>query len=70
MISEIDNQQITVICRILGCPTDKKGGMYLNRKLEERVDKNDILCTLFSSDKWRLKEAVETLKLVPIYKVS
>lgn len=70
MVSAIDNQQITVICRILGCPTDKKAGMYLNRKLEERVDKNDILCTLYSSDKWRLKEAVETLKLVPVYRVS
>jgi AMP phosphorylase len=70
MIVGIDNQQLTTMCRVLGCPTDKSAGMYLNRKLEERVDKNDILCTLYSSDKWRLKEAVETLKLVPIYKIE
>lgn len=67
MISGINNQQITVICRILGCPTDKKAGMYLNRKLEERVDKGDILATIYSSDKWRLKEAAETLKSMPVY---
>lgn len=67
MISGINNQQITVICRILGCPTDKKAGMYLNRKLEERVDKGDILATIYSSDKWRLKEAAETLKTMPVY---
>ncbi len=66
----IHNRQITVICRILGCPTDKRAGMYLNRKLEEAVDKGDILTTLYSSDKWRLKEAAETLKNVPVYTVE
>jgi AMP phosphorylase len=70
MIAAINNQQITVICRVLGCPTDKKAGMYLNRKLEEHVDKGDILATIYSSDKWRLKEAVETLKTTPIYTVT
>ena len=66
----IDNQQISAICRILGCPTDKKAGMYLNRKIEEQVDKGDILCTLYATDKWRLVEAIETLKHVPIYMVK
>jgi thymidine phosphorylase len=66
----INNQEITVICRILGSPQDKTAGMYLNTKLDERVDKNDILCTLYSSDKWRLKEAVETLKNVQIYTIK
>ncbi len=70
MVSRIDNKEITVICRILGCPTDKKAGMYLNRKLEETLDKGDILCTLYSSDQSRLKEAVETLKNVPIYSIA
>jgi thymidine phosphorylase len=66
----IHNQEITVICRILGTPNDKRAGMYLNRKLDEKVDKNDILCTLYSSDKWRLSEAIETLKNVPIYSIE
>lgn len=69
-VTAIHNQQITVICRILGCPTDKKAGIYLNCKLEERVDKGDILCTLYGTDAWRLKEASETLKNVPIYSIE
>ncbi len=69
-VHAIHNKQITVICRILGCPTDKHAGMYLNAKLDEKVDRGDILCTLYSSDKWRLQEAVETLKNVPIYTVE
>jgi putative thymidine phosphorylase len=66
----IDNQQITVICRILGNPDDKAAGMYLNRKLDEKVDKNDILYTLYSSDRWRLKEAVETIKNIQMYTIE
>lgn len=70
MISAINNQQITVICRILGCSGDKKAGIYLDRKLEEKVVKGDILCTLYSSDRWRLKEATETMKHMPIYTID
>ncbi len=66
----INNHDIAVICRILGCPTDKAAGIYLNRKLEEQVDKGDILCTLYSDDKWRLAEAVETLKHIVVYTVN
>ncbi|MCJ7826015.1 thymidine phosphorylase [Patescibacteria group bacterium] len=69
-VTSIDNRQISIICRILGCPTDKRAGLYTNRRLEDQVDKNDILYTLYSSDKWRLAEAVETLNHVPIYTVS
>ncbi|MEK7166611.1 MAG: thymidine phosphorylase, partial [Patescibacteria group bacterium] len=69
-VTELNNKDISVIARILGSPHDKKAGIYLERKLEDEIDKDDILCTLYSSDKWRLQEAVETLKHVPIYKVE
>jgi thymidine phosphorylase len=46
---------------------DKKSGLYLNHKRGEPVDKGDILCTLYTSDKWKLKEAADTLKNIPIY---
>ena len=69
-VQAIENHQITTICRILGCPHDKKAGMYLNRKMDEQVDKNDILYTLYSSNEWRLKEAVETLKHVQVYTIG
>ncbi len=69
-IRAIQNQHISAICRILGCPQDKPAGMNMNRKLGEEVEKNDILCTLYSSDKWRLGEAVETLTHVGLYEIS
>jgi AMP phosphorylase len=69
-VSKIDNQHITVVARVLGCPSDKKAGVYLNSKLDEVIYKGDILCTIYSSDKWRLKEAIETLKNFPIYSIQ
>ncbi len=69
-ISEVNNHDISVIARILGCPNDKKAGIYLNRRLEEQISKGELLCTLYSSDKWRLKEAVDTLEHLPIYRVQ
>lgn len=69
-ISGVNNQNIGIIARILGSPSDKKAGILLNKRLEESVDKNDILCTLFSSDPYRLKEAGYTLKNLPIYGIE
>jgi putative thymidine phosphorylase len=69
-ITACNNQNLTVIARILGCPGDRESGVYLARRIDEHVDKNDILYILYSSDKWRLKEAVETLKNLPVYTVQ
>lgn len=70
IVKAIHNQQVAAICRILGCPMDKKAGLVLTHKLDEQVDKDDILCTLYATDDWKLKEAVETLKHVPIFTVE
>lgn len=68
-ISSFDNMNLTSICRILGCPTDRKSGISLERRIDEKVDKGDILCILYSSDKWRLRETIDTLPNLPIYKI-
>lgn len=66
----IDNHQITVVAKILGCPEDKRAGIYLEKRIEEKVVKGDILLTVYSSDGWRLNEARQTLENLPIYKIE
>lgn len=70
VITAFNNENLTVIAKILGCPGDKHAGIYLERRVDERVAKSDILCILYSADKWRLKEAIDTLSNVPIYKIE
>lgn|SRR3989338_8694706 len=65
-----NNQDLTIISRILGCPLDKKAGIHLEQRVDQKVEKGDILCTLYASSKWHLEEAKETLKHVPIYRVE
>lgn len=69
-ITAFNNKDLTIIAKILGCPSDKKAGIFLERRIDERVDKNDILCILYSSNKWFLEEAKETLKNIPIYSIE
>lgn len=69
-VTGFNNQNLTIVAKILGCPTDRQAGIYIERRIDERIDKNDILCVLYSSDKWRLKEAIETLSYTPIYKIE
>lgn len=70
IISGFNNNDLTVIAKILGCPHDKQAGVYLNRRLDEKVDKNDVLCILYSSDKWLLEETKDTLAHIPVYRIE
>jgi len=67
MISSINNKNITLIAKILGAPEEKKAGLYINKRIRERIEKGETILTLYSEDKYKLKEAVDSLELFPIY---
>ena len=67
---KIENQQTNTLARILGSPTDHAAGIYLQTRLDEEVAKGDVLFTMYSSDKWRLEEAKQTLSHMSIYTVE
>lgn len=69
-VSGVNNQNISILARILGSPSDKKSGIFLGKRIEESVDKDDILLVLYSSDALRLKEAIDTAKHLPLYVVE
>ncbi|MBI2029337.1 thymidine phosphorylase [Candidatus Gottesmanbacteria bacterium] len=70
VISSVDNFQISAVAKILGSPADRAAGIFLQKRIEEKVGKDDILCTLYSSDSWKLKEAVDTLDNMRIFKIE
>lgn len=69
-IKDINNHNLHTIAKILGAPNDKKAGIYLLKKLDHSVLKNEAIFTLYSEDKYRLKEAQATLKNLPIFKIE
>lgn len=67
-LCEIDNKNLTVIARMLGAPTVKGAGIFLNKKIGEPFKKNETILTMYSNSQYYLKEAKETLSALPIYK--
>ncbi|HSD98513.1 MAG TPA: thymidine phosphorylase [Patescibacteria group bacterium] len=67
-VHEINSQNITTIAKILGAPLQKGSGIYLNKKLEEHVEKGQTLFTMYSESAYNLKEAMHSLDNFPILK--
>jgi putative thymidine phosphorylase len=69
-VKSINNFNLNMLAKILGAPADKYAGIYLHKKIDELIDKNEPLVVLYSQDKYRIKEAKETLKNFPIYEIG
>jgi len=65
-IQQIHSKNATIICKILGAPKDKKAGIYLDKKIGERVEKNEVIYTIYSQKEYNLKEAKESLPNFPV----
>lgn len=56
-IIEMDNKVIARIARIAGAPHDKEAGIYLYKKVNQRVKKGEKIMTIYSDSKTKLKYA-------------
>ncbi len=68
IIKEINSKNVTSIAKILGAPKQKSAGIYLNKKINEKVAKNETIYTLFSENVYNLKEGTQSLINFPIIK--
>ena len=69
-IKTVNNFNLNSVAKILGAPQDKYAGIYLMKKTDDRVTKDELLLKLYSTDSYRLKEAVATLENFPIYEIE
>ena len=69
-IKQINNYNLNTLAKILGAPADKFAGLYLFKKLDEFVEKKEPLMKLYSTDKYRLKEAEISFKNFPVYEIE
>lgn len=68
VIKEINSKNLTSIAIILGAPKQKGAGIYLNKKIGDKIAKDETLYTLFSENVYNLKEGMESLINFPIIK--
>jgi AMP phosphorylase len=69
-IHRINNFNLNSIAKILGAPDDKKAGIYLFKRFDELVVKGEPIMELYSSDSYKLKEALESSLYLPIYEIQ
>lgn len=66
IVEKINSQNLIVITKILGAPKQKEAGVFLGKKLGEKVKIGDALYTLYSKDVYNLKEAKDSLAQFPL----
>lgn len=61
-VKEIDNVIISKLSHYAGAPVDKGAGMYLYKKVGDKIKKGDKLFTIYAVSKTKLKLAIDELK--------
>jgi putative thymidine phosphorylase len=67
-LKEINSRNITSVAKILGAPKQKLAGIYLNKKIGEKIIKGETIYTLFSENVYNLKEGKDSLVNFPLVK--
>lgn len=69
-IKAIHSKNATVITRILGAPREKSAGIYFDKQIGDKVEKGDLLYTMYTPKEAHLKEARDTVPNFPIFEYS
>jgi AMP phosphorylase len=69
-IDKVDMKYLNMIVRTLGAPAEYKAGIYLQKKLGDKVEKGDLLYTLYSESETKIARAKEMLQQVDFYKYT
>lgn len=65
----VDNYAINDLARILGAPFDKKAGLYLHKRVREKVAVGEKLFTIYAENKERLALAQKALTKLEIFDI-
>lgn len=69
-IKSMNSKNITYIARLLGAPDEKKSGIFLDKKIGEKIQKEETICTLYSENVYNIREAKDSLENFPIFKLA
>lgn len=61
-VGYIANKKLINVAKISGCPSDKYSGLLLNKKVGDRVEKGELLYTIYAEKDAKLKMAFDTAR--------
>lgn len=68
-IKAIDMKLINTTTRTLGAPIDDEGGLYLRKKVGDKVKKGDVIYTMYTNEESKIDLALENLEDVEMYAI-
>ncbi|MDR3169904.1 MAG: thymidine phosphorylase [Candidatus Peribacteria bacterium] len=69
-INKVNMKYLNMIVRTLGAPAEYKAGIYLQKKVGDKVKKDDLLYTLYSESETKMARAKEMLQQVDFYQYT
>lgn len=69
-IKAIDMKLINLTTRTLGAPIDNEGGLYLHKKMGDKVKKGDVLYTMFTNEESKIDLALDNLEGLEMYTIK
>lgn len=66
IVQKLNSSHATIVAKILGAPKLKGAGIYLNKKISDRITKGEMLYTLYSEKAYHLEEAKDSMINLPI----
>jgi len=69
-VKEIDNEIIAKIARIAGAPKDKGAGIYVAKRINEKVKNGELLYTVYAENRFKLNLALKFLRKNNGYSIS
>ncbi len=69
-IRNINNYNLNTIAKLLGAPKDKFAGIYLLKKLDEKVASGEPIMIFYTCNRHLIDEAKVTLQNFPIYDIE
>jgi AMP phosphorylase len=69
-ISYISNKAIIEMARLLGAPFSKKAGIWVSKKIGDKVERNESIFILYSESKDRLENALRLSRKIRLYGIE
>lgn len=69
-IKGVNNFNLNMIAKLLGAPDDKCAGVFLHKKIDDKIERNEPLLEFHCKDSYKLKEAEVSILNFPVYEIE
>jgi len=69
-VTHINSHNVSIIAKVLGAPQDRNAGLFLRKRVGDKVANGEVLYDMYSETDHRLVEGVDSLQMFPIYDIE